>query len=139
MIEVKIPKEINKYEAKFIGPFTMRQSVALGIALPTCVIMYNVLSQYLAREAVVFALLFPAGFAALFGWVKPYGMKFEEFMRSVFISAFVAPSKRKYVTENYYTQLKKEIMKAEREEELAKSGSKKQKKKKYKPSKEAIK
>lgn len=134
-IEIKIPKEINKYEAKFIGPFTLRQSVALVVALPVSVILYNLLRQYAPMELASIVCLVPAAAAYLFGWFKPYGMKFEEFLRSVFISSFVAPSKRKYKTENYFAKLAEAI---EKEERQAKESQKGKKKTKYKRSREAI-
>lgn len=136
-IEVKIPKEINTYEAKFIGPFTMRQSVALLIALPACIVVYNFLKEYMSTDVVVFFLMIPAGVAYLFGWCKPYGMKFEKFLSNVFISAFVAPSKRKYVTNNYYSTLAKKIREEEKIERQEKGGG--SSKKKYRRSKDAIK
>lgn len=137
MIEVKIPKEINTYEAKLIGPFTARQTIALAIALPACVILYNSLGKVLPIDTVVGVLFIPGGLAFLFGWFKPYGMHFEQFMSKVFISAFVAPSKRKYKTENYYTILADQIEKAELEE-ASKAVGKKTQKKKYRRSKDAI-
>lgn len=137
-IEIKIPKEINKYEAKFIGPFTMRQSICLAIALPACILLYNFLKPYIPVDVVGFVCIFPAAIAYLFGWCKPYGMKFEKFVQSVFISSFVAPSKRKYCTENFYAAIAEEIRNEEKLAQEADSKGKKVKKK-YRPSKDAIK
>lgn len=134
-IEIKIPKEINRYEAKFIGPFTMRQSIALVIALPICVVIYNFARKYMPMDVACVFCFIPGGVAALFGWVKPYGMHFEKFLQSVFISSFVAPSKRKYCTENYFSILADAIAKEERAAEQ----TTKKKKAKYKRSKKAIK
>ena len=135
-IEIRIPKEINRYEAKFIGPFTLRQSVCLMIALPACVLLYNLLKPYVPLNMVGFVCLFPASIAFLFGWFKPYGMVFEKFLQSVFISAFVAPSKRKYRTENLYSVIAEEIRKEEKL--IAETERKGKKKKKYRRSSQAI-
>ena len=51
MIEVKIPKEITQYEAKFVGPFTLRQTICIGICLPACITIYNVATQYFGLTA----------------------------------------------------------------------------------------
>lgn len=102
MIEIKIPKEINKYEAKFIGPFTLRQTIAVCLALPLCVIVFNVAKPYLGTDATGFLCIIPASLGYLFGWFRPYGMKFEKFLKSCFISAVLSPSKRKYKSKNYY-------------------------------------
>lgn len=137
MIEIKIPKEINRYEAKAIGPFTLRQLVCLLICLPLCVGVFLLLKPYIGSDFAGFAALIPGGIAFLFGWYKPYGLKFEKYFKSVFISTYLAPSKRLYKTENYYSGILKEIQKTE-EAEKAASGSAKQATKKYKRSKEAI-
>lgn len=144
-IEIKIPKEINRYEAKFIGPFTLRQSICLLICLPLGVGLYMLSKPYLGSDVAGFMVVPPAIIGYLFGWYKPYGMKFELYLRSVFINSFIAPAKRPYKTENYYASLLKDINKAD---ELALSqsdddttGAKKKptKKRKYKRSKLAIK
>lgn len=105
MIEVRIPKELDHYEAKVIGPFTLRQMVCLVCALPLGVLLFNFTKGYFGMETAGFFCLIPGGIAFLFGWTKPYGMKFEVFLRSVLISTVLAPSKRKYKTMNYYKLL----------------------------------
>ncbi len=138
VIEIRIPKEVNTYEAKFIGPFTMRQSICLLITLPVCVLLYNFLRPYAPVDVVGVVCIFPASLAYLFGWFKPYGMKFEKFLQSVFITVFLAPSKRKYRTVNFYETLADEIRKEEAAQAEADAKNKKVNKKKYKRSKEAI-
>lgn len=108
MIEVRIPKELDHYEAKFIGPFTLRQAVCLVCALPAGIIIFNLTKTHVGTETAGFFCLVPAIAAYLFGWLKPYGMKFEVFLRSVFISSVLAPSKRKYKTVNYFKLLMSE-------------------------------
>lgn len=142
-IEIKIPKEINKYEAKFIGPFTLRQTVSLGICLPVGVGLFVLLKPYVGSDLAGFFVVPPAAIGYLFGWYRPYGMKFETYLKTAFINSFVAPSKRLYKTENYYSQVLTELKKADDEELAAQMASseqkKKDKKKKYKRSKQAIK
>lgn len=41
MIDMKIPKEINKYEVKTVGIFTTRQAIALVIAVPLAVLAWQ--------------------------------------------------------------------------------------------------
>lgn len=139
MIEIKIPKEINKYEAKFIGPFTMRQSVCLGIGLPVSIGLYALLKPHLGVDLAGFIIIIPAVLCYLFGWHKPYGMRFEKYLQSVFVGAVLAPTKRVYKTENYYTSVLKEIEKVDAENLAQEQSGKKKKKKKYKRSSLAIK
>lgn len=139
MIEIKIPKEVNTYEAKFIGPFTLRQSICLLIAMPACILLYNLLGSIVPRDLLFLFMIIPAGIAYLFGWFKPYGLKFEKFLQNVFITAFVAPSKRKYSTENYFAYLNEQIRKEEQESASDNEKKGKNVKKKYRISKDAIK
>ena len=100
-----MPKELDHYEAKVIGPFTLRQMVSISCALPIGVLIFNFAKGYVGIETAGFLCLIPAAVAYLFGWSKPYGMKFEVFLRSVLISTVLAPSKRKYKTANYFKLL----------------------------------
>ena len=144
-IEIKMPNEIRKYEAKIAGPFTLRNLVCLCIFLPLGFVVFILTKPYIGMDMAGF-LVFPfGGLAWLFGWYKPYGLKFEKYMQTVFINSFIAPSKRVYKTENYYSKILKEIEKADEQAELESkfNGSIKKikayKKKKYKRSKLAIK
>jgi hypothetical protein len=145
MIEVSIPKDLDHYEAKFVGPFTVRQTVCLVAAVPSCILLYNLAAAKIGTDVAGFLCLIPGAIAFLFGWYKPYGMKFEVFVRSVFVTTVLAPSKRKYKTENYF----KKIMSEDYEEDdfsLDPSKSPKKKKKRnksssvsgYRPSTKAI-
>ena len=102
MIELKITKEIGDYEPKFIGPFTLRQSICIAVGAPICYFIYKTLSPIMTADVAGFFCAIPGGIAALFGWVKPYGMKTEKFIQSVFVNMFLAPTNRRYKTENYH-------------------------------------
>jgi len=100
MIEVQVTKEITDYEPKLIGPFTVRQTLCLVVALPICYVILRFLSPHLTRDVALFFLFIPAVFAYAFGWCKPYGMKMEKFLRAVFVTRFLAPIHRRYRTAN---------------------------------------
>ena len=112
MIEIKIPKEINQYEAKAAGPFTLRQLLCLFICLPIGVAIFIIAKPYVGIDAAGFLVFIPGSVAYLFGWYKPYGMPFEKYMKTVFVSSFLAPSRRVYKTENFYSQLLQEQQEA---------------------------
>lgn len=146
-IEIKMPKEINKYEAKAVGMFSMRQLLCLFICMPICVGLFILVKPYVGTDIAGFVVIPPAAVGWLFGWYKPYGMKFEKYMKTVFVNSFLAPTKRLYKTENYYAGILKEIEKEEEAEALRaleeatgkKAKPRSEKKKKYKRSKLAIK
>lgn len=105
MIEIEIPKDINKYEAKLIGPFTKREAgcfvCACVLGIPTFLFLRERVPMDLAA-IVTMLIIIPF---VLIGWINPYGMHFEQFARTAFVSNFIAPSKRKYVTMNQFELL----------------------------------
>lgn len=144
MIEIQINKDVGSYDAKFIGPFTMRQTVCLCIAAPICWAIYKVLTPIMSLDVAGFFIAIPAGIAFLFGWTKPYGMRPEKFIRSIFVSLVLAPANRKYKTDNSKNDVADpHAVKAEdsqnSEEQDKVISQKPQKKPRYKVSADAVK
>lgn len=109
MVEMRITKEIGNYKPRVVGPLTFRQLVCVGIAAPFCYFIYKYLSPHLTRDLAGFFCILPAAVAALFGWCHPYGMNTEQFIRSVFVNVFLAPSHRKYRTENQFALIEEKL------------------------------
>ena len=102
MIEIRITKEISDYEPKLLGPLTLRQSACVAAGAPFCYLIIRYLGPLLTTEVAMFFCFIPAGLAYAFGWAKPYGMKMEQFLRSVFVNRFLAPTRRKYKCQNVH-------------------------------------
>lgn len=102
MIEIRITKEITDYEPKLLGPLTLRQSACVAAGAPLCYLIIRYLGPLLTTEVAMFFCFIPAGVAYAFGWARPYGMKMEQFLRSVFVNRFLAPSHRKYKCRNVH-------------------------------------
>lgn len=102
MIEIRITKEISDYEPKLLGPLTLRQSACVAAGAPLCYIIIRYLGPILTTEVAMFFCFIPAGIAYAFGWARPYGMKMEQFLRSVFVNRFLAPSHRRYKCQNVH-------------------------------------
>lgn len=102
MIEIEVPKDIRRYEAKLVGAFTARQVGCLVAAAVICVPVFFLLKDILPRDAITLIIMILAIPFVLVGWVKPYGMTFELFARTAFISNVLSPKQRKYVTMNVY-------------------------------------
>ena len=137
-IEVKIPKEIMTENA-FIGPFSIRQSFALLMMAIVAIPIYNLCKNYLGMDLSLAVCMIAALPFGCFGWIKIHGQPFEKFFKFLFISLVLTPSRRKYKTENFYTDIIKE---AEKEEYNALSKKQKktlEKQKKQKKSKKALK
>ena len=102
MIEVDIPSDICKYETKFIGPFTLRQTICVSVALVTVFPAYLFLSHYFIQKVSLLLCMIASTPFILCGFVKPYDMPFEKYVKVIFNSVFLYPTKRKYIIKNIY-------------------------------------
>lgn len=103
MIERDI-KDTDKYEAKFIGPLSSRQTIFGVIGAAFAITGYFLTRNILGNAAFFVGVL--AGFPwFLCGFYKPHNIPFEKFAKSVFVSMLLAPTKRRYKTENTYDAL----------------------------------
>ena len=147
MIQIQINKDVGSFEPKIIGPFTTRHIICIAIAAPFALLIYNLAAAFLPRSTAAYFLIVPAGIAWAFGWPKPYGMRTEQFLRSVFVNMFLAPPKRVYRTVNTHEKALAVLERYAREQaerEAIENGGKKAKqsapkKPKYKVSPEAVK
>ena len=140
MIEIEIPQDIRKYEAKLIGPFTTRQLLCtIGLVIG-CVISYKAATSLFGSDSslrTIFPMIVAIPFG-LVGFYKPYGMPFEKFAKSVFVSMFLAPTKRLYKIKNTHDEFDKIIDNEEKAKlakenpQLAKTNSKDKKKERRK-------
>ncbi len=115
MIEIELPKDITKYEAKLAGVATPRQAICVGIAAGI---------GYIVRAACITAghedmatpvMTFTAAIPLLFAVYKPYNMNLEDFLEQAFVGNVLAPAKRKYQIENEYAKEYEQILKEEHE------------------------
>lgn len=102
MIEIEIPEDIRKYEAKFVGPFTLRQAVCFAAGCVLAVPTYLIISKFAPTDVAAFACIIVSAPFLVCGWVQPYGMTMEQFAKTAFVSNILAPTKRKYKTVNLY-------------------------------------
>lgn len=129
MIEIKINKDVGSYDPKVAGtPFTLRQLVCIALAAGCSYGIYSLAALLpIPKDAIGFLCIIPAIVAVAFGWFKPSGIKLERYLQTIFVSFFLAPAQRKYITENTI------------QFDAHTSEKKKGKKKKYKISPEAVK
>ena len=138
MIEVAIPKDVRRYKAKVVGPFTLRQLICAIVAGAIAYIVWKVCKSFGAQtvEDALGPILIAMIPALAIGWIEPYGMPFEVFALTTMISIVLAPKHRVYITENKYKNLLKQIDEEEKKliEERNRLLKIKIKKKKKKPS-----
>ena len=96
MIEVNMPQDIMKYKTKFVGNFSMRETICAGLGICAGLLgwfgLFSDFSQY-PRMIFTAILVFPFLFA---GFFKPLGMPAEKAIATVFVDNFLAPVRRKY-------------------------------------------
>ena len=103
MIEIEIPKDITKYEAKLAGIVTPRQAICVAIAA-VCAFGVRALFKMIgvSNKFETFGMMAAVAIPLLFAVWKPYGMKLEEFLETAFVNNVLAPTKRKYLSENEF-------------------------------------
>lgn len=124
----KTQKDIGQYEPKFIGPFTLRQSISLGLGAALC---FVVCTSSISSNGIDATSLFTICFTIMipffiFGWVKPYGLRIEDFIKECYVYHYLSPHIRPYETE---TTL--ETMEWDDPSKIDEPNGKKQKTKKY--------
>ena len=108
MIEVPVLKDIRAYKTKVVGPFSTRELICAIIAIGCAYACYFVQTKLLGMEEMNgFVVMLAALPGALFGWVRPYGLNFESYMKAVFIDSVLAPKVRPYKPENPYYKIMK--------------------------------
>lgn len=110
MIEVPIPADIAKYDAKLIGPFTKRECIGLVIAGLMAYSTYFLLSSNgIEGDVRGMLTLFMAVPGAAYGWFSYNGMRLEKFLLSYIVYYFLAPKQRVFKTNTEF-QTKYKIM-----------------------------
>jgi len=114
-ISRKTQKDVGKYQAKLVGPFTVRQTIFVGIASVDAIIIWNILDamQMGLEDKVVTILIFAAPIALL-GFLNPYGMTCLEFLRQYYEYHILSSKKRIYQT---VTDDEKIILQQEKEKQ----------------------
>lgn len=128
MVEIRITRELGDFAPKLVGPLTGRQVLCVLAGAIPCYLMYTKLRQYMPIDVIGFFCIIPAGIAVAFGWIRPYGMKMEVFLRSIFITSILAPANRRYRGSNRTRKLFSAIEKAELAAIEAEQGEKRKKK-----------
>lgn len=103
MINIRIPNEIRSYKEKVVAGLTARQLIASIVAALICVPLYFWGKNFLPEDIVSWVVLIIAIPLMAVGFIKISGMPMEKFSVAV-VRWFIAPSKRKYATDNYFRE-----------------------------------
>ncbi len=120
----KTQKDVGHYQAKLIGPFTVRQAIYIGIGAAISVVLWKIMSgfgmQKMDMLIVVAIVMAPC---ALLGFANPFGMTCLEFIKQYYEYHILGAKERIYEIQPYETEEQKK--KRLEEEKKNKSKSKK--------------
>ena len=103
MLQVEMTEDIRKYDTKFLGPFTKRQTICVFLSLISLPIGFLIPFSEPAYRIVAICLL--AAPIAMCGWVKMDGTYLEVlFIRYLYLTV-LTPPKRKQISDNTIKEL----------------------------------
>lgn len=127
MIKVRMLDDIRKFEPKFIGPFTKRQSISVGLALGIFIPLFLIIPSTIFMKIAI--SIFFAGPVAMTGWLKFDNLYTEEYLIRVLYRVFLTDKYRIYKTElefKKFSDERKKIKETQKNNEFLKSLSKKE-------------
>lgn len=95
----KTQKDVGKYQAKLVGPLTLRQTIFVGIACIVAIILWNIADVFQMNSTDKTGMvIIVAAPIALLGMLNPYGMTCLEFIRQYYEYHILSSKKREYKT-----------------------------------------
>ena len=110
----KTQKDVDKFKAKFVGPFSFTETIIIGIGLAACGFVYFTFSeQGYTLEDLIPIFLIIMGLAGFLAKSNPYGMPAITFLKTYYRDSMQSPKKRPYkVSDGIDYIVKKEAMEA---------------------------
>lgn len=124
-VEVEMSQDIRKYEAKAVGPFSIRQVVCIGGFGALGALFAIALPLETTDKIFVFILFMIPGF--LCGTIKVAGMPFEMMIIRILYQKLLVPKKRKVIRTNYYQNEVNKIRKRKEKRKMAQMTSEQRK------------
>lgn len=91
-MELKISTDIRKIKTKDVGAFSFKEAGFLALAGIAGYAMYYMEKKVWCMEELNVALILPIPLIIIcFGFLKPFGLSFTQFLRTVFIEWVVDP------------------------------------------------
>lgn len=96
MVEVRVPKNIMIYESKTIGPFTTKQFVCMIAAVGLDFLLYSFILKPMevSTEVLFYTIAFADVPILAIGYYKPMGLSLEKYLKMIYNTVILAPSKR---------------------------------------------
>lgn len=100
-MEVKVPREVRKYEESVMLGLSMRQFICSAIAVCIAILAYFGLRDYLGNEGVSWVCILVAMPIALIGFVTYHEMTLEHFALAWIKSELIMPKRLWFASNNY--------------------------------------
>ena len=100
-MEIKIPREVRKYQESIFFGLSLRQFLCSVIAIGISVFAYFSLHKYLGTEGVTWICIFVAFPVASLGFISYHGMTLEHFIWAYIKSEWLMPKKLIFFADNY--------------------------------------
>lgn len=104
MIIMPVPKDIRKFEPKFLGPFSKRQSMAVIPAGIVAIVMYTGLQNIINSDSLMGLIAAVDIPIVMCGFLDMYGMPLPTYAKEVVINKLLAPKYRPYATKNVFAK-----------------------------------
>lgn len=116
MITVEMPQDIRKFEPKFFGQLTFRQTVcmAIGIVIAAPIALLVPFAP-IYKFVVAAVMLIPFLMA---GWMKPEGMNFEVYLIRMIYYNVLTPKVRRVKAENAYRKSYEKVLRTKEKRKL---------------------
>lgn len=98
MIQVRMLDDIRKFEPKFFGPLTKRQTFTVGLAVAVFIPIFIAIPSTIFMKVAI-SIVF-AGPIGMTGWLKFDNLYAEEYLIRVIYRLFLTDKQRKYMTQN---------------------------------------
>lgn len=100
-MEVKIPREVRKYQESIVFGLSMRQFICSAVAVGIAVLAYFGLRETLGNEGVSWVCILVALPVALIGFVTYHEMTLEHFVWAWIKSELMMPKRLWFASDNY--------------------------------------
>lgn len=132
----KTQKDVDKFKAKFVGPFSFTETMFIGVGLAACGFVYFTFSeQGYTLEDLAPIMLAIMGVAVFLAKGHPYGMPAITFLKTYYRDSMQSPKKRPYKVSDGIDYIEK---KSAMEAKNAKGKSAAPKKKPYRYKKDKL-
>lgn len=104
MIIMPVPKDIRAIKAKFIGPFSKRQTMAVVPAGVIAMALFFTFGDSVSSDVLTGVIVLLDTPIIACGFIDIYGMPLWVFAKDVLIGRLLVPKARPYSTENTYAE-----------------------------------